>query len=61
MLIHHKCFEKSPWDKYKNDGETLKIEGDDLEIGGSGMKGFYDKIIPDYLNTYGKKWQAKVK
>jgi hypothetical protein len=32
----------------------------DLEIGGSGMKGFYDKIIPDFLNQYGKRWQAKV-
>jgi hypothetical protein len=24
------------------------------------MRGFYDKIIPDYLNKYGKKWGAKV-
>jgi hypothetical protein len=24
------------------------------------MKGFYDKIIPDFLNKYGKKWGAKV-
>jgi hypothetical protein len=25
-----------------------------------GMKGFYDKIIPDFLRQYGKKWGAKV-
>jgi len=24
------------------------------------MKGFYDKIIPDFLNKYAKKWGAKV-
>jgi len=24
------------------------------------MKGFYDKIVPDFLNKYGKKWGAKV-
>ena len=27
------------------------LEGVDLKVGGSGMKGFYDKIIPDYLRT----------
>lgn len=37
-----------------------ELRGDDLKIGGSGMKGFYDKIVPDYLNKYGKKWGAKV-
>ena len=26
----------------------------------NGMKGFYDKIIPDYLNKLGKKYGAKV-
>lgn len=36
------------------------FEGVDLKVGGSGMKGFYDKIIPDYLNKYGKKFGAKV-
>ena len=37
-----------------------KLEGLDLKIGGEGMRGFYDKIIPDYLNKYGKRWGAKV-
>ena len=35
-------------------------EGVDLQIGGEGMKGFYDKILPDYLNTYGKQYGAGV-
>jgi hypothetical protein len=40
--------------------EPIDFEGKGLEVGGSGMKGFYDKIVPDYLNKFGKKWGAKV-
>lgn len=36
------------------------LSGLDLKVGGEGMKGFYDKIVRDYLNKYGKKWGAKV-
>lgn len=36
------------------------LTGLDLKIGGEGMRGFYDKIVPDYLNKYGKKYGAKV-
>lgn len=32
---------------------------DDLTIGGEGMKGFYDNILPKFLDKYGKKWGAK--
>jgi hypothetical protein len=32
-----------------------------LQIGGEGMKGFYDKILPDFVNKYGKKWGIAVK
>ena len=35
-------------------------EGVDLQVGGEGMKGFYDKMLPDYLNNYGKSYGAKV-
>jgi hypothetical protein len=35
------------------------LSGLDLEVGGEGMKGFYDKILPDYLNNYGKKYGAQ--
>jgi hypothetical protein len=34
--------------------------GADLQVGGEGMKGFYDKILPDYLNNYGKQYGAQV-
>lgn len=36
------------------------IEGQDLKVGGEGMKGFYDKIIPEFLNKYTKKWGGRV-
>jgi hypothetical protein len=37
------------------------LEGQDLQVGGEGMKGFYDKILPDYLNNYGKQYGAQVR
>jgi hypothetical protein len=36
------------------------LSGIELDIGGEGMKGFYDKMLPDYLNTFGKSYGAKV-
>lgn len=36
------------------------LRGADLEVGGEGMKGFYDKMLPDYLNTYGKSYGSQV-
>ena len=41
-------------DKYRS------LTGVALEFGGEGMKGFYDKMLPDYLNTYGKQYGARV-
>ena len=43
----------------KEDGFTY-LEDLDLKVGGEGMKGFYDKIIPSFLNKYAKKWGARV-
>jgi hypothetical protein len=34
--------------------------GLDLKVGGEGMKGFYDQILPAYASKLGKKWGAKV-
>ena len=34
--------------------------GVDLKVGGEGMKGFYDQILPKAVNKYVKKWGAKV-
>ena len=41
-------------------GSNQTIEGDGLRIGGEGMKGFYDEILPRFMNKYGKKWGVKV-
>jgi hypothetical protein len=40
--------------------EWMRIQSGDLSVGGEGMKGFYDKILPDYLNNYGKKYGAQM-
>jgi len=37
----------------------MEYKGVDLQVGGQGMKGFYDTILPKYLDKYGKKWDAK--
>jgi hypothetical protein len=36
------------------------LSGEGLEVGGAGMMGFYDKMLPDYLNNYGKQYGARV-
>ena len=40
--------------------EEQTISGDGLRVGGEGMKGFYDDILPRFMNKYGKKWGVKV-
>lgn len=37
-----------------------KLEGNDLKVGGSGMKGFYDNMLPNTVGKYVKQWGAKV-
>ena len=36
------------------------LAGKGLAVGGEGMKGFYDDILPKFLNKYAKKWDARV-
>ena len=36
------------------------LAGQDLVIGGEGMKGFYDRMLPSMVNDYVRKWGAKV-
>ena len=36
------------------------LKGEQLQIGGEGMKGFYDKMIPTYLNKLGKPHGVQV-
>jgi ribosomal protein S18 acetylase RimI-like enzyme len=41
-------------------GQHKLYTGLDLKVGGEGMKGFYDKILVDYANKFGKKFGARV-
>jgi hypothetical protein len=43
-----------------NNPDGKEYSGLDLKVGGEGMKGFYDKILPDFINKYGKKHGLKV-
>jgi hypothetical protein len=43
----------------KQETPNAQYAGKDLVVGGEGMKGFYDTILPKYLDKYGKKWDAK--
>lgn len=42
------------------DGGRMTLRGPDLQVGGGGMKGFYDNILPKSLEKLGKKFDAKV-
>jgi hypothetical protein len=37
------------------------FEGVDLEVGGEGMRGFYDKILPTEIQKYVKQWGGEIK
>ena len=41
-------------------GGDLKLSGLDLKVGGQGMTGFYDNILPKEVQKYVKQWGAKV-
>lgn len=50
-------------DAWKREGapyEPIQFSGLDLEIGGSGMVGFYDQMLPRFLDKYLKRWGAQV-
>jgi hypothetical protein len=42
------------------DTHVKQLFGADLTFGGEGMKGFYDEMIPSYLNQFGKKYNVQV-
>jgi hypothetical protein len=37
-----------------------RIQSSDISVGGEGMKGFYDQMLPSFLNKFGEKYGAKV-
>ena len=47
-------------DSEPNDLGFHELSGLDLKVGGGGMSGFYDKILVDYANKFGKKFGARV-
>lgn len=59
--LARRIVEETPnvYDQHKGN-ITGELTGLDLKVGGEGMKGFYDKIIPDYANKFGKRWGARV-
>jgi hypothetical protein len=54
-----KLFATTPKDNHMG-GERYSLIGEELQVGGEGMKGFYDQILPSYLNTFGKPYGAQV-
>ncbi len=42
------------------DDGLKSLEGDAVKVPSPGMMGFYDKIIPDYMRKFGKKYGATV-
>lgn len=42
------------------DRDSVTYEGLDLKVGGAGMRGFYDKMLPAELGKYVKRWGGKV-
>lgn len=58
-IIGKEAAEKIMQTKTNFEGLHL-LEWPDLKMGGEGMRGFYDKMIPDYLSKYGKKWDSRV-
>lgn len=53
-------FGKEIAEKIMNSEEPIEFNGDDLRVGGYGMKAFYDGILPQFMDKYGKKWGVKV-
>ena len=46
-------------EKIVSGDDYQSFHGDDLRIGGHGMEGFYDQMLPRFMDKYGKKWGVK--
>ncbi len=40
--------------------DESELSGNGLRIGGEGMRGFYDDMLPRFMQKYGKKWGSQV-
>jgi hypothetical protein len=45
---------------FQNPAEHQILKGDDMRVGGQGMRGFYDDMLPRFANSFGKKYGTKV-
>ena len=52
--------ESSETSSFHSNLEVKKLGGIDLAVGGSGMKGFYDNMLPNTIGKYVKPWGGKV-
>ena len=44
----------------RQEGRRMVLDGDNLKVGGAGMRAFYDKMLPGELAKYIKKWGGQV-
>nr|BDD48107.1 hypothetical protein 23 [Balneolaceae bacterium] len=51
--------EHKQWDA-EGGGSVYMMEGEQLSVGGEGMKAFYNKIVPNFVSSYIKKWDSKI-
>jgi hypothetical protein len=65
-----KLMEQNPTSLHRPEGiahgnpnvfEGRELKGLDLDVGGDPMKKFYDEIIPNFVNKYGKKYGMAVR
>jgi hypothetical protein len=52
--------EGTPFPEQSVGAGMKKLSGLDLQVGGEGMKKYYDEIYPGYLKKFGKKYGAEV-
>jgi len=60
-IVGKEVAEKIIKDQGKREGKDIGVlEGADLKVGGEGMKGFYDNIVPKTIEKLGKQFGVKV-
>ena len=47
------------WSSFAHPNPMHILTGQDIRVGGEGMRGFYDKKVPNILNSIGKKYGVK--
>jgi hypothetical protein len=58
---HAPTFKADRWEAEDGDVPEFKsLSGLDLQVGGEGMKKYYDEIYPGYLKKFGKKYGASI-